>query len=280
MNKNIVFYNNLRNIISKNILNVAQEKIDEMYDSWKNDQNKSGIKTNFVYSDSLIHKNQKIPKNVSLKGIDLPTWFGSYNNKKIVVLGIDPLRNEKVFKRENNADILNDVIIGTPYAFHEKETREGWCANYWAFVDGLVKSNNFVYCTDIFKTYYYNKTTKTRSYNDLDFTKNQKHREILIGELELINPDLIIVFGGIAHKKLLNQNCKKISQSILKTKSFIALNDKKTDVYTIMHLSKGTRGKNMKDFFNANNIDTSAINIENKVECAEKYIELFKQTIL
>jgi hypothetical protein len=281
MNKEIIFYDNLKDIISKNILNVSQEKIDKMYESWKNNKNKSGIKINFVKSDDLIHKNQNIPENVTLKGIDLPTWFGNYNNKRIVILGIDPLRDKNVFKRENNADIQSDVIIGTPYAFHEKDTREGWCKSYWTFVDGLVESNNFVYCTDIFKTYYYNKATKTRSYNDLEFTKNKKHREILIAELELIKPDLIIVFGGIAHKKLLNKKSSpKISQKISKTKSSIELNKTKTDVYTIMHLSKGTRGKNMKDFFIANDINIDSINMENRVECAEKYIELFKQEVL
>ena len=85
MNKEIIFYNNLKDIISKNILNVSPERIDEMYESWENDKNKSGIKTNFVKSDDLIHKNQNVPENVTLKGIDFPTWFGNYNNKRIVI---------------------------------------------------------------------------------------------------------------------------------------------------------------------------------------------------
>ncbi|WP_299009949.1 uracil-DNA glycosylase family protein [uncultured Tenacibaculum sp.] len=277
MNRRTGFYERLRSIITENILNVPKEDIDKMYDSWEDNKNKKGVKTNFVYSDKLIHKNQKTPKDVTIKGIDLPTWFGNYNNKRVVVLGIDPLRSEKIFKKENNADINNDVVIGTPYALNEKDTREGWCANYWAFINGLVEKNHFVYCTDIFKTYYYNKLTKTRSYNDIEFINNNKHREILISELELIKPDIIIAFGSIAHQKLLKKNCPTIGQSIFKTKSFIELNSKKVDVFTVMHLSKGTRGKNMKKFFEANNIDTSFINVENKVECAKKYVELFSK---
>ena len=279
MNRNIEFYKNLRKLIINNVLKVTEGEIDKIYDSWLETKDKTGIKTNFVYSENLIHNNQKIPQDVTVKGIDLPTWFGNYNNQKIVILGIDPLRSENVFKREN-ANINEDVVIGTPYAFHEKDTREGWCANYWALIDGLVKDNNFVYCTDIFKTYYYDKTTKTRSYNDKRFIDNLKHRDILISELELIKPDLIIVFGGIAHKKLLNKTCPKISQDIFKTKSILKLNNTKVDVYTVLHLSRGTRGKTMKEFFNANEISTDSISVENRIECGKKYVELFNKKIL
>lgn len=275
MYKNIAFYNDLKKIISDNILNVSGEEIDTMYNSWNQDKDKKEVKTNFVYPDNLIHGNQKIPNGVSLKGIDLPTWFGDFSNKKIVILGIDPLRSEGVFKRENNANVHNDIVVGTPYAFHEKSTREGWCAGYWTFVDGLVKQNNFVYCTDIFKTYYYNKSSKTRSYLDSEFVSNSKHRDILIKELELINPDLIIVFGKVAHKMLLEKNCPKIGQSIFNTKATLDLKNKSVNIYTVMHLSKGTRGENFKTFFDSNKIDTSSLNVENRVECAKKYVDLF-----
>lgn len=277
MYPNVEFFNELKSIIKNNILDVSIEDIDKMYSSWEKDKDKKEVKTNFVYSENLIHDNQKIPKDTSLKGIDLPTWFGDYSNKKIVVLGIDPLRNENVFERENKSNIYNDVIVGTPYAFHERDSRENWCAGYWALIDGLVKSNNFVYCTDIFKTYYHNNSTKTRSYLDPNFVNNYKHREILFNELELIKPDLIIVFGKIAHKILLEKNCPKIGQSILKTKVSLELKNKFTDVYTVMHLSKGTRGKNFKTFFNSNDIDTSSLNVENRVKCAEKYVEMFNK---
>ena len=246
-----------------------------MYDSWIKNKDESGTKTNFVFSDELISENQKIPKNVTVKGIDLPSWFGNYNNKKIVVLGIDPLRDEKTFKKENNADIYKDVIIGTPYSLNVKDERDSNSAKYWAFVDGLVQTNYFVYCTDIYKTYYFDKLNETRSYNDSDYTKNRNHRDLLIAELELIKPDLIITLVSIAHTKLLMKKCPTISQSILSTKSFIELNAQKVDVYTMMHLGN-SRGRNMKKFFDANGIDTSSINTEKKVDCAKKYIELLK----
>jgi hypothetical protein len=279
MDKNVIFFNDLKKIIIENVLNVSNEQIDTIYDSWEKDKNDNDKKTNFVFNDKLIHSNQNIPEGVSLKGIDLPTWFGDYSNKKIVVLGIDPLRSKGVFEREDNADIDNDVIIGTPYAFHEKETREKWCAGYWKLIDGLRKSNHFVYCTDVFKTYYHNNTTNLRSYSDSKsgFTSNLYHAEVLKKELELINPDLIIVFGKIAYEKLLGKKCPKISQDIFKTKDIYKLDNKNVNVLTVLHLSKGTRGKNFKTFFESNNIDTSNLNVEDRTQCAEKYIELINK---
>uniref|UniRef100_A0AB33L280 Uracil-DNA glycosylase-like domain-containing protein n=1 Tax=Tenacibaculum sp. Pbs-1 TaxID=3238748 RepID=A0AB33L280_9FLAO len=274
MNSKIEFYNNLKKIITNNILNIPEKKIDEMYDTWLETKDIIDVKKNFVYSDKFIHNNQNIPQKVTLKGIDLPTWFGCYNNKKIVVLGIDPRRNENHFLRDK-ANIENDVIVGTPYAFHEKETRESWCASYWTFINGLVEMKNFVYCTSIFKTYYYNTSSETRSHKEKCFVEKPNHLDILNKELELIKPDLIIAFGGVPYKNITKKNCP-ISQDILKTKTEIQLKYSDVDVYVMMNLSKATRGKNMEAFFKANEISTDSINVEDRVECAEKYIELLK----
>jgi hypothetical protein len=277
MNITYPFYDDLKDLIINNILNLDHQKIDNMYEAWYADIDNTDRKKNTVLNENEIHENQNVPNDVILKGIDLPTWFGEYSNRKIVVLGIDPLRNKANFKTDG-ANINSDVIIGTPYAFHEKSTREGSCASYWTLVDGLVKSNNFVYCTDIFKTFFYNDKLKKRSYNDSNFSnnKNNNHRQLLIQELDLIKPDIIIVFGKIAHSLLLGKNCPTISQDILKTKSQLKLKDKLTDVYTVLHLSKTPRGRNFKSFFEANNLDVSSINFENRKECAEKYLEIFK----
>lgn len=289
MNKNIGFYKDLKNIIKQNILDIPIEHIDKMYETWHHNQDSSFAINNFVYDDKFIHKNQNIPENATRKGIDLPSWFGDYNTegKKIIILGIDPLRSVNSFEYEfqnlttsqvQNADVNTQVTIGTPYALHEKDTRENrFCIGYWTLVNKLKKEGNFVYCTDIFKTYYHNNSTKTRSYLDKEFVDNSNHREILISEFELINPDLIIIFGKIAHKMLLKRNSPKIGQNILKTKTSVIVNNKSTDVFTIMHLSKGTRGKNFKTFFNSNNIDISSMDVENRKDCAEKYVEMFQK---
>lgn len=268
-------FEQLKDIFVENIIDLEKAQIDNYYEYWLRNFNE--LKSNKLkVSDNLIHKNQMIQKKSVLKGVDLPTWFGDFNNKRIVILGIDPLRNHKVFK-EAEADVKNDVILGTPYAFHEKSARDKDCKSYWTLVEGLKNANNFVYCTDIFKTYYYNEIDKIRSYRDPDYTKNLNHLKILKQELELVQPDIIIVFGQLAHTFLLNKKCPKISQSILDTKSIYSTANKSAEVYTVLHLSKTPRGNNFKIFLENNGINTKAINVEDRVQCAEKYLDIFKR---
>jgi hypothetical protein len=268
-------YEKLKSIFIQSIIDINQSQLDKYYEYWLQSFNEE--KSNkFVISRDLIHKKQQIPEEAILSGIDLPAWFGDFKNKKIVVLGIDPLRSYKVFE-EAKADIKRDVILGTPYAFHEKLSRDKDCKSYWTLVEGLVNSNNFVYCTDIFKTYYFKEREKMRSYNDPEYTKNFNHLEILKQELELVQPDIIIAFGQLAHQFLLNKKSPKISQSILNTKAVYKLNNKPVDVYTVLHLSKTPRGKNFRTFLENNRIDTSSLDVENRVQCAEKYLEIFRQ---
>ncbi len=268
-------FEKLTDVFSENILNVTKSQLDQYYEHWRLNFNE--LKSHkFKIPDNLIHENQKVPKEAILKGVDLPTWFGDFNNKRIVILGIDPLRNHKVFN-ESGANSKCDVIIGTPYAFHEKSSREKDCKSYWTLVEGLKNANNFVYCTDIFKTYYYKETEKIRSYSDLSYISNENHKKILEEELNLIKPDIIIVFGKLAHSFLLSKKCPKIGQSILNTKSIYTVKNKLTDVYTVLHLSKTPRGNNFKTFFDNNGVNTKLVDVEDRVQCAEKYLEIFKR---
>lgn len=280
MNRNIGFYDELKKIIINNVLSVSSAEVDEMYDYWELNKDKKETTDfkyrNFTFSDDKIHGNQYKPKTGAiLKGIDLPTWFGDYSKKKVMILGIDPLRNIEVFDRES-ADPNTDVIIGTPYALHECETRKNACAAYWALIDGLSK-NNFVYCTDIFKTYYFNTENSKRSYKDKDFPKSENDKIILKREIKLIEPDVIIVFGALAHKMLLKNNCPKISQKISNTKRTYDYIPKNIDVYTVIHLSKGAYNRNMSAFLNANGF--TDINPSDRIACAKAYLKLLGQYI-
>jgi hypothetical protein len=199
MNRNFVFYNELKGLIISNVLSISSAEIDKMYDYWELNKNNERVE-NFNYQDRKIHKTQNVPHTgASLKGIDLPTWFGDYKMKKVMILGIDPLRNKGVFDREK-ADPDKDVIIGTPYALHELKARKGACATYWNFIEGL-SENHFVYCTDIYKTYYL-KSDNTRSYNDKEYIESSGHKTLLLSEIELIKPDIIIAFGNIVESLL------------------------------------------------------------------------------
>lgn len=289
MNLESSIFKKLNKFISSNILDIPNDYIDEMYKIWFANLNNPIDKINFVFNDKYISSSQNTPKNVQVKGIDLPFWFGDYENanKKIVILGIDPLRSEQSFDRqhiniiENNlrlADFQNDVTIGTPYALHEKTTRENACIGYWTLVEELTKKNNFVYCTDIYKTYYFDYKENTRSYSDKKFIQyKQKHQEILNEELSIINPDLIIVFGKIAHSLLLDKNCPKIGQKIENTKDYYKLPNKNVDVFTVIHLSKASYNSHMSAFLNANNIFD--VNASKRDECAKAYIKIIDQSL-
>lgn len=288
MDNNVKFFKELKKIITENILDIPNENVDKIYETWNNDKDKTDVKSNFVFSENRIHNKQKLPKSVVARGIDLPSWFGNFEakGKKIVILGIDPLRSEGSFNREHHnlennlfeiADFKKQVTIGTPYALHEKSTREGVCLAYWTLVNELTKVGDFVYCTDIFKTYYYNQEKNIRSYSDKSFAENEEHKNILEKELELINPDLIIVFGKIAHKILLNENCPKIGQKISTTKRTYKMKNKKIDVFTVIHLSKSTFNKPLKTFLEANEIFD--INPSERGECAKAYVKIINQNL-
>ncbi len=286
MNPNVEFFNELKSIIKNNILDVSIEHIDKMYKIWNENKDKTGVKSNFMFSESQVHKKQNLPSEVEARGIDLPSWFGNFktNGKKIVVLGIDPLRKESSFNREHidlekkhsgKADFHKQVTIGTPYALHEIDTRKGGCIGYSSFIDELIKEDNFVYCTDIFKTYYFDRINDVRSYSDKKFVQNKEHTNILEKELELIKPDFIIVLGTIAHKILLQKKCPKIGQAISKTKKTYNIKDKKIDVFTVMHLSNGTYNSHMKTFLEEN--DVHNVNPSKRDECAKAYVNILKE---
>ena len=276
MDTNLFFYEKLKSLIADNVLKLKGDEIDQLYSFWATNIEKPTLK-NLLLPSSVIHANQQVADQSTLKGVDLPSWFGNINNPKIVVLGIDPLREKNDFIRSDCHDYDSNVLIGTPYAFHEKAARDGYCRSYWTLVDGLVKAERFVYCTDIFKTYYYNKKKSLRSYLDQEFIKNKNHRDLLMKELNLIKPDFIIVFGKMAHELLFRSRCPKIGQNVQITKKKFELNDRSVEVYTVLHLSKTPRGAAFKTFFTANDLSQQDVNYENRVQCAELYLELLKK---
>lgn len=270
MNINVEFYAELKEILAKYVVKSEKVNIDEMYNGWMESKDNRKEFKNFVCSESVISESQGIPKDTTLKGIDLPTWFGNVKGTKIMILGIDPLRNKFVFNREG-AKLESDVVIGTPYAFHEFDTRNSNTKPYWTLVDGLAK-DNFVYCTDIFKTYFIDASGK-RSYVNKEYTEREEHRELLDQEIEKLGIDKIIVFGGKAHGFLFQKGVK-IGQSINNTKKVKEVSGKEIPVYTVMHLSGSTRNPNMKTFLEANGVKN--VNPGNRTDCAYAYLEILE----
>ena len=140
----------------------------------------------------------------SVNGIDIPTmWIpDTYAYQKtILLLAQDPLRNANYWNINESNHISQEnrkeyVIIGTPYALHvtDNTTKSKLRLNVGIYCEliGLLISqfNCRVYCTDIFKYYPNNKLITT-------FDK-----DLLIEEINAINPDVCVCMGKLAKKAI------------------------------------------------------------------------------
>ena len=251
------FENILMEHLNNDVIKISPEEIANIYTSWKNEftdgtGSKVHSETKNIAKKDSISSNQPLSNTPYLLGIDLPTWFNTPDEKKnkIMVLGIDPLRNEQVFN-SLNADKENEVIIGTPYAFHLSNMRTGRTKQYWNFIN-LLSEKNFVYLTDIYKTFFYtDKSKKVRSYNYYQNNSWYSHMDLLAKEIDLIKPDLIISFGAVSYTQLMGKRSPKLSSNI--QSNIIEFMCK--PVLPMVHLSGSTRQQTKLNFLKANNIN-------------------------
>lgn len=182
----------------------------EMYAHFKAAFNSSDSDHGIVFRQQgkeleQIRQKYYIPDGAGYLGLDLPTWLNfdnrSSTRRKIMVVGIDPMRTDDNYK--------NEIVIGTPYGFHEPRIRAKMM-QYWTFVSKLAE-NNSVYLTDTFKVFYYQNSCKSdnlRSYNDRKFTHPQNipnspyygtdvHQDFFKKEYDIVKPDLIVTLGNI-----------------------------------------------------------------------------------
>ena len=136
--------------INKDVINLSDEDFNGLYNKWFEGEKSD----NYTFSRDTIRETQNIPDNAYMLGVDLPYWFGDFDksSKKIMIVGIDPLRNKGAFKAAN-ADVNKNVLISSPYALHSKELREGKLKTYWALIKKL-QTNNFIYLTDVYKSFF------------------------------------------------------------------------------------------------------------------------------
>jgi uracil-DNA glycosylase len=222
INTKVPFFKELIDVIDKEVFKNVDNDIQGIYKTWNDENLNSDVdsKSKPVVRDKelLRHENQKIPINdVKLLGIDLPSWYGDYNSKnKIMIIGIDPMRHDDDFK-EALANPYKEVLIGTPYAFHNSEIRVGTKnQNYTQFINNLIDdNNNFVYLTDIYKLFFYTDIVKKNEFiRSYDYYGKSKKKEgirnsilvTLLEEIRLINPTIIITFGRESFKQLTLKN--------------------------------------------------------------------------
>ena len=285
----IPFFDDLITILNNQLITLNHNELKSLYVKWSSEFYDDLRVLSDIISKDSIKDNQNVPSHSFLNGIDLPTWFGDFKNKKVMFLGIDPMRNNKDFEKLD-ADKKNDVIIGTPYAFHLKGFRENRTSSYWNVIKEVSKSN-FVYVTDIYKTFFYTGyAKKMRSYDFWNMPENklinQNHRSLLVEEINFIEPDIIVTFGALAYKVLTNQKyCPKLSLSLSDTTKKIApfsnqgvSKERPITILPLMHLSGSTRGEPLENFFKANGLTYSDKN-DKRIIAGKLYGKIIKDYV-
>lgn len=200
MNKPALFQKELAMLLNTYVIDIPVSEIISLYESNFDQYDK------LIRPKTIVKLRKEILDNGEMFGIDFPIWYGDYSENyhqknKIMVVGIDPLRNIKSFNNDHSS-MKNDVIIGTPYALHISKMREGKTRVYWEFIKAL-SEKNFVYLTDIYKFYFFHTVSRLRSYEYFRINNlNQFHIDLLIKEIDLIKPTHIITFGEIAKNML------------------------------------------------------------------------------
>jgi uracil-DNA glycosylase len=253
-------------IVHSDILNISKNEIKFLYDAWLNGRSSIG---KWIQRKEVINEKQNVPNNACLRGVDLPFYFGNYHTskKRIMIIGLDPLRNKSAFenakKAEVSADIYNDVLLSTPYALHSKNVREGKTNNYWQIISNLEKQN-FIYLTDLYKSFFrveidFKDVRSYDYYRKKDVSNNSK--EILLKEIDLVDPDIIIAFGNDTFGKLLEAIEEVNNESLNK-------------IPILKFIHPAARYKNLIEFLKKNGIDT--ISIKTKKDYGVAFSELIK----
>lgn len=250
----IPFFEELAYLMNEQIIDLEIRSVYELWNTFLATGEPLPIEEIVKRDKKLLrHEKQCIPSNAYLLGVDLPSWFGNFKSKnRIMVIGIDPMRGSKDFKIAD-ADEMQHVIIGTPYALHDNKNRDLAKRNkhYFGFIDAI-SSENFVYVTDIYKTFFYTNDSngvKKRSYkyyNDADkeniVEKNSVRNSVLNAlyqEIELVKPNIIITLGGISFSQLTNKSITFINNPKIEKVHFTEqiLANKKIDILPFVHLA-------------------------------------------
>ena len=175
-------------------------------------------------------------------GVDLPTWFNVQDNKRIMLVAQDPLRNNKRY-----GECL-DAVISSPFGLHDRYHREWKKGGLMMvlLVEKLVNKGYGIYLTDANKFFIYDhKITNKFSKAHID-----KYAEIMRQEIEIVKPAAIVCLGRSAERM-----CKKMGLQ---------------DILALPHLSGAARGAMIRRFPKLGEVGATAENI------AEEYAREIK----
>lgn len=137
--------------------------------------------------------------NHNYVGIDVPVLLTpegrSTKDKTIVIVGESPLRDTK------NTDNKNKVLLGTPYAIHQKFGCPSQCNVYKKIFSDLLQEGYSIYLTDVIKVWWDGKTGK-----ELKTDKNDKELfDDEMDEMKKLGDNLVFVAWGKKAKNYLDK---------------------------------------------------------------------------
>lgn len=173
--------------------------IQMFYENWRNHPRPAG-NPNGYFADGFrpnefINDNYRpiIHDNARFFGIDFPYWFDWNSDKiKLLVVGINPLRNERNFNGHDH----NEILINSGWGSHNDFD---FNQSYSDFFHGIENTHR-IFLTDYQKIYF--DWNGRNSYSYTPFKNDVIHQRILNLELEIIQPDIIICFGNAVANSL------------------------------------------------------------------------------
>lgn len=229
---NLNFQENILKLVSKHLA-INYDKANLIYNEIIEEKNNLKHKPLSVYKSDISISELFDSEHYLLTGIDLPiiASFNTDKNRKLMVIGSEPLRNWNYFT-ENNLSIYNHIAISTPYSLHLNDAKE---TLYYKIIEHLTNTHQ-VYLTDLRKIWFAGfERHKT-------FLEAKFHNEFLLDEINYVNPECIITFGKNVYDAL---------SFLVKT------NNLNIKIHYLIHPSQRTQGEGRKTFFEKVGIDVS-----------------------
>lgn len=184
----------------------SQSELSDLYQNLSNDFEKEGWPpANFVgreFFKSADKNFQEIYNQSPVISVDLPSLLeiddGRKDKPAVILLGQDP-RNSNDFEK---------IIIGTPYALHVKNCREGTFGRvkiYFDMIYVLLELGYRVYLTDIFKVWVCNPESPYKG-KKLPKVDRSRFIGLLKSELQIFKPVALITWGAPAARNMSEMN--------------------------------------------------------------------------
>ena len=134
----------------------------------------------------------------SITGVDIPIMVEDVNTTKgvVAIIAQDPLRNSSDPMLQPFGPQFPNPLVGTPFAYHYDPSIAPQTIVYRLVINGLLKKGYRVYVTDVWKCWDQYKNTRMGRW-----CNTNPHKQCIIDELNLVQPDCILLMGKEAKNK-------------------------------------------------------------------------------